>query len=111
MKVTTNNVRRHLASWQDLPTKVQAEFDYIQQLGECARWQPRLVKYLGEWYDIYDSQSIQVRERETRIGWAITVTPDHPLAAWHSVITESHFSGILFRVTQDDDVVVGRYAT
>lgn len=107
MNIITNNIPRELLSWHELPTKAQADFDYVE---EDERHNPYFVKFKDDYYDVYDSQSIQVcRDRTFPVGWAIYVRPEDPLAKWDAVSSESFFSGTLFRFTLDDRVVVGRY--
>jgi hypothetical protein len=95
MIITTNNRPRPLACLADLPAKVQADFDYVK---EGAEYYPSFVQYKGEWYDVYDSQSI-TRE----LGF-------DQFKGWHGIQSDSFFSGILFRLVGDDEVIVGRYA-
>jgi hypothetical protein len=42
------------------------------------------------------------------MGWAMVVEKDSPLASWHGIVSDSFFSGVLFKFV-NDDVVVGRY--
>jgi hypothetical protein len=92
MIITTNNRPRPLACLADLPAKVQADFDYVKEGAEY-----RFVQYKGHWYDVYDSQSI-IRE----LGF-------DQFKGWDSIVSESFFSGILFRLVGGDEVIVGRY--
>jgi hypothetical protein len=133
MEIITNNVARKLCALADLPAKVQKDFDYIDW-GE--EYTPRLVCYKGSWYDVHDTQAITVRKppKEERaksgttgnpyvfdpktqvasfsppiIGWGMQVQADSPFAKWDSIISETFFSGVLFRLNNDDMVIVGRY--
>ena len=105
MNITTNNHQRALVCIADLPAKAQADFDYV--MGDD-RYAARLVNYRGAWYDVYDTQFI-TREARYPMGWAMVVAEDSPLADWHSIISETYFSGIVFRLVGDDEVIVGRY--
>ena len=89
MNIITNNIPRPLRCVLDLPAKAQKEFDYIE--GD-ERFDPRLVQYKGEWYDVYDTMYC-------------------PETGWDSYISETFFSGVLFRLTgpASDEVIVGRY--
>jgi hypothetical protein len=89
----------------DLPERAQADFDYI--MGDD-RYTARLVRYKGHWYDVHDTQAIHTRPGAP-MGWAMVVAEASPLADWHSIISETYFSGIVFRLGADDTVVVGRY--
>jgi hypothetical protein len=93
MNITTNNIPRQLLPLTDLPAKVQADFDYLDDPHEY-----RLVNYKGHWYDVYDSQCI-TRE----LGF-------EQFKGWDGIVSDSFFSGILFRLVGDDEVIVGRYA-
>jgi hypothetical protein len=93
MIITTNNIPRQLLPLTDLPKKAQEDFDYLNDPHEY-----RLVNYKGYWYDVYDSQSI-TRE----LGF-------DQFKGWDSIVSDSFFSGILFRLVGDGEVVVGRYA-
>jgi hypothetical protein len=93
MNIITNNRPRPLACLVDLPAKVQEDFDYLNDPHEY-----RLVQYKSHWYDVYDSQSI-TRE----LGF-------DQFKGWHGIQSDSFFSGILFRLVGDDEVIVGRYA-
>lgn len=109
MKITTDNKPRCLMSWREIDAKSQPDFDYID---EDDRHNDRFVKYKGEWYDTHDTQRIVVaKDLKFPVGWATYVEPDDPLAKWHVIITESYFSGIVFRFVDDLCVIVGRYCT
>ncbi len=94
MKITTNNIPRQLLPLTDLPKKAQEDFDYVENYDLSYRF----VQYKGYWYDVYDSQCI-TRE----LGF-------DQFKGWHGIVSESYFSGILFRLVGDDEVIVGRYA-
>jgi hypothetical protein len=89
----------------DLPERAQADFDYI--MGDD-RYTARLVNYRGAWYDVHDTQAIRTRP-DHPMGWAMVVAEASPLADWHMIISETFFSGIVFRLVGDDEVIVGRY--
>jgi hypothetical protein len=93
MIITTNNRPRPLACLADLPAKVQADFDYVENYDLSYRF----VQYKGHWYDVYDSQSI-TRE----LGF-------DQFKGWDGIQSDSYFSGIVFRLVGDDEVIVGRY--
>lgn len=94
MQIITNNKPRPLVALADLPEKTQADFDYVR---EEACWLPRFVQYKGAWYDVYDSQNI---DRE--LGF-------DQFKGWHGIVSDSFFSGVLFRLCDDEQVIVGRY--
>lgn len=94
MNIITNNKPRPLVALADLPAKVQAEFDYVL-LSDA--YSPRFVQYKNEWYDVYDSQNIS---RE--LGF-------DQFKGWHGIVSDSFFSGVLFKLCDYDTVIVGRY--
>ena len=96
MNIITNNKPRALACLADLPAKTQLDFDYVREDGD---YTARFVRYLGHWYDVYDSQSI-TRE----LGF-------DQFKGWDGIVSETFFSGVLFRFVGDDEVIVGRYFT
>jgi len=106
MKIISNNQKRELVSFFELPEKVQSDFDYV---GDDDRYNYRFVNYKNAWYDVYDTQRISV-DNNHPIGWAMVVQKDDPLSKWDSIVSESYFSGVLFRFVDDfDSVIVGRY--
>ena len=105
LKITSNWVKRPLLAFHDLDPDVQQDFDYVK---EEMQWQPRFVQYKGEFYDALDTQYITL-DPPSKMGWGMHVEPDSPLAKWDSIISETYFSGVLFKFDQDDNVVVGRY--
>lgn len=124
IKVITNNVPRKLHMLSQVPKKVRKDFDYIydrpeiKELSKKERqnhdfmWEERLVKYRGVWYDVQDTQVISSRENRASCGFEYRVEPHHPFAKWDTIITDSFFSGVLFRFVETDDgdrVVCGRF--
>jgi hypothetical protein len=106
MKIITDNKPRKLLSLNELPAKEQMEFDYVREKGYCPT--ERFVFYKGCYYDTHDTQVIRVSQSNDPMGWAMVVKPDSPLAKWHSIVSETYFSGVLFRFV-NDEVIVGRY--
>jgi hypothetical protein len=105
MKIICNNKPRQMISFYDVPIKSQSDFDYLDDSAKCDY---RIVKYKGHYYDVYDTQRIEVTHGAP-MGWAMVVTPESPLAKFDSIISESYFSGILFKLSCDDSVIVARY--
>jgi hypothetical protein len=107
VNIITNNKPRQMACLAELPDNVRAEFDYVN---EDERYCPRFVRYLGCWYDVLDAQFI-TREARYPTGWAMVVAETSPLASWHMIVSETYFSGVVFRWGAEDTVIVGRYFT
>lgn len=105
LKITTNNKPRWLETWHNLPQKEQEYFDYLEA---DQKHEQRFAHYRGEWYDAIDTQSITTGSTSL-MGWALHVEATSPLAKWHAIAADSLFSGLVFRFTEDGDVVVGRY--
>ena len=96
MNIITNNIPRPLACFLDLPPKAAKDFDYIDDAYDL-----RLVQYKGVWYDVWDSMRCP--------GAVATDDTRHLFSGWDGYISDSFFSGVLFRFADDDHVVVGRY--
>lgn len=109
LKVITNHKLYPLVCFHDLPPKVMLDFDYIDDENDVHI--ERFVFYRDAWYDTGDVQSIRVRREGEHppIGWSMEVDADHPFADWDSIISETLFSGVLFRMRDDDYVQCGRY--
>jgi hypothetical protein len=103
MNIITNNRPRPMACFADLPAKVQADFDYVLL---ADHYSPRFVQYKGEWYDVYDSQTIGPCPRDTNVLGGLGFSQ---FAGWHGIVSDSYFSGVLFKLCDDDTVIVGRY--
>ncbi len=41
----------------------------------------------------------------------VHVAPDSPMSSWHGVAADSYFSGVLIKLCDDSDVIVGRYSS
>ncbi len=102
MKITTNNQKRELISFFDLPEKVRPDFDYVENDDKCIC---RFVKFKGSYYDTFDTQAITTRNGQN-MDFAMAVNHSDPLAKWNSVISESFFSGVLFRFVDNFEYVI-----
>lgn len=98
MNIITNNIPRPLACFLDLPEKARKEFPY---LGEADAYDYRLVQYKGVWYDVWDSMRCP--------GAEAPEATRNAFAGWDGYVSDSFFSGVLFRFADEDRVVVGRY--
>lgn len=100
LKIIQSRRLYHLAPFDALPDKVKSDFDYLDPED---RGSDRFVCYRGYWYDTHDCQSIRVEtDNPAPMGWAMTVAADHPFAKWNSVVSDSYFSGVLFRNREID---------
>lgn len=97
MKITTNNKPRPMVCLADLPAEVQKDFDYVREQGDLL---PRFVQYKGWWYDVHDTMRCP--------GAEAPAEQRHAFKGWDSYISETFFSGVVFRLI-GDDVIVGRY--
>jgi hypothetical protein len=93
--IITNHQQRELLSLCELPDDAREWFDYLTGEDSYSR---RFVQYRGEWYDVNDS------EYAGGLGF-----PDE-LKQWDGIQTESFFSGVLFKYSDDyEHVIVARY--
>ena len=95
MKITTNRIPRPLLPLTDLPSSWR-DFDYIEDPHEY-----RLVQYKGVWYDVWDSMRCP--------GAEAPAATRHAFAGWDGYISDSYFSGVLFRFADEDCVVCATY--
>ena len=105
IEISTNNRVRALRSLNEIPEDARKDFDYLRDPDEA-----RLVKLGINWYDTQDTQAIRLKSTSHTdpIGWAMYVEARSPLAKWNAVISESHWTGVLFRF-KGDGVVCGTY--
>jgi len=91
MKIITNNVPRKLVYGYELPKHVRDDFDYLSDDDFEFR---DFVKYKNQYFDLCETM----------------VTPkDSPLEQWHSYTSDSYFSGHVFKIVDQDTVIVGHY--
>jgi hypothetical protein len=106
MDIITNWIPRNMVALYELDDKQRAWFDYV----EDDAYTPRFVQYRGEWVDVFDTQCIEADNgRRSPVGWGVKVHPGSPMCLFDSVTSDSYFSGLLFRLVDDDKVVVARY--
>jgi hypothetical protein len=96
LRIKTNNVPHDILNWYDLTPKEQKEFDYIQ---EEDRDGSQFVRYRKWVYDLHDVERIN------------DYAQHEPLfKKWHGIISDSFFSGVVFRYVEDfERVVCGTY--
>jgi hypothetical protein len=99
VKVITNHVPRLLLDGYELTAKERAEFDYLSDEEMIGR---DFVRYRGWVYDIGDTMAITPLDRDhpQRADW---------MRGWDSYVSDSFFSGVLFRFVDDDHVVCATY--
>jgi hypothetical protein len=95
--VKTNRIPRDLVSWFDVPPAIRE--DWFSYVDEDERYSYRFVEYRGSWYDVNDSESTY------SLGF------NSAFKAWDGIVTESFFSGVLFKYADSncESVIVGRY--
>lgn len=98
MKIITNRIPRPLVCLADLPEKARKEFPYLT---EDHAYECRLVQYKGVWYDVWDSM--------TCTGAVATDDTRHAFSGWDGYISDSYFSGVLFKFADEDCVVCATY--
>ncbi len=105
MNIVTNNHSREMINYYDLPESERTHFDYVD---EDERADYRFFKYRGSYYDSHEFIRIIAR-RDTYNGWAMQVDNDSPLLAWDGIQSDSYFSGIVVKHTNEDMIIVGHY--
>lgn len=117
MTITTNHQHREIVSFFDLihtmsETEIASfkdQFDYISfETGDDwseEAFSERFVKAYGSWHDIEDVQLIESSLNPTGMHhpFSFVVDPDHELHGWTAISTESHGSGIVFKIVLDTD--------
>jgi hypothetical protein len=95
MTVKTNNVPRPVIWGFELTEKEAREFDYLEDVGAA-----QFVRYRGWVYDLGEFTRIDMRRERLPAEFE----------GWHGYQSDSYFSGILIRYSQDfESVVVGTY--
>ena len=99
--ITNNHKREVLDAWQ-LTLSDRAEFDYLDwpaiERGEDSA---TFLRYRGRLYDLNDTEP----------GPGSSGMPAQ-LGGWDAYVSDSFFSGVVFRYVHDDDdytVIAGRY--
>lgn len=93
--IKTNNQPRSIIYGYELTEKEQAEFDYINDI-ESAQF----FRYRGNLYDLGEFMYIDRKRESLPEGFK----------HWHGYQSDSFFSGLLVKYTNDDDcVIVGTY--
>lgn len=104
MEIKTDHKYRPLKALCELPEKAAKDFEYVDEND----WSRRFVQYKGEWYDTHDTQRITTESY--RMGWDMPVAKDHILAKWDAILSETFFSAMVFKFSEDwESVIVGRY--
>lgn len=91
--IVTNNQYRDVVPWYMVPLPViEDEFDYLDlNKLRSGKEYAEFVKYKGEWYHLGDLERSSIE-------------------GWDNMVTETFFSGVLFKWASDfEAVVVGRY--
>ena len=93
--IRTNNQPRELVCFYELPESAREEFDYVN---EEEHHSPRFFRYRGAWYDTGEFQYIPA-----------SLPPNLAfMRDWHGQQSESYFSAVLIRYSQDfESVTVG----
>ena len=104
MEIKTDHKYRPLKALCELPENVAKGFDYVKE-EYCTL---RFVKYKGVWYDTHDTQRITTGPY--LMGWEMPVSKDHILADWDAILSDTFFSAMVYKFSEDwESVVVGVY--
>lgn len=95
--IITNNIPRHVIYGFELSEKWRKEFDYLEGVDlDCATF----VMYKGWLYHLGDILALNT---------GLDCLPNG-FENWHGYVSETYFSGVLFRFSNDwESVVCGRY--
>ncbi|HEY2530254.1 MAG TPA: hypothetical protein VGJ20_20350 [Xanthobacteraceae bacterium] len=97
LTIKTNNVPRNLLRWYELTDKERAEFDYLDT--EDKQMECEFVRYRAWVYDLGDVERIDDYARH-----------EPKFRKWHGIVSDSFFSGVVFRYTADfEQVICGTY--
>jgi hypothetical protein len=98
MKIITNNKPRGIVYGFELTPKERSEFDYLTDAELETR---SFVKYKGQFYDLGDVMGFQHGKD----------CLDPVFACWQGYVSESYFSGVVFRYPPENDetIIVGRF--
>lgn len=88
-KIVTNNQYRDLKCFHDIPSKHQADFDYVK---DDDRHSARFFKYRNSWYDTHEFQYSAY------------------LGKWNAAQCETYFSAIYIKYSYDYDAVIVGFA-
>lgn len=96
LTIVTNRQPRDILHWWDLSAKERAEFDYLDT--KDRQNEAAFFRYRGATYDLGEFMATRGMPEFS------------PLVAWHGYHSDSYFSGVLVRYTDDfEHVVAGRY--
>ena len=93
MKIKTNNIPRHLIYGYELTDKERQEFDYIPKDDMPNE---NFIRYKGTLYHTGDIMAIDTRKACLPYGFS----------EWHAYVSETFFSGVMFRFTEDHEQVI-----
>ena len=95
MQIKTNNQPRDIVFGFELPDAILSEFDYLE--GEELLF-AQFVKYKGQWYHLGDVESPH------------DLPESSPLKQWDGYVSETFFSAVVFKFTDDSRRVICGYA-
>jgi hypothetical protein len=99
MTIKTNYQPREILYWYDLTVKEQKEFDYISEERQS---EATFFRYQGSVYDLGEFMRIE--------GAASSNVQFREMAKWDGYVSDSYFSGVLVKYTEDfEQVVIATY--
>ena len=99
MNICTNNVPRETVCYWDISAKYQEWFDYLT---EDEKWDCRLFKYRGEYYDYYQFDYVNPEHPAYRALYAL---------GWNGVQSQSAFDAVVIKYCADDGTIIVGHAT
>lgn len=103
MNIRTNNKPRHILFGFELSDKEKQDFDYLGDGLDDAQF----FRYKGQVYDL--GEFVRIETTRTN-GFTTVVEENSPLVAWHGISSDSYFSGVVVKYTNNyESVIVGQY--
>lgn len=102
VKIITNNVPRPIIAPEQLSLSARLEFNYLDwEAIKAGNDSASFFRYKGTLYDLGEFQPLNT------IGPAVV---SEPFRGWHGYLSDSFFSGLVVRYTDDmEGVIVGTY--
>ena len=95
--IITNNIPRNIIYGYELPESIRADFDYID--ADEFHYH-NFVLYKGNYYDLSDFMRIEPHNSFN------CISEFHNWSGYHG---DSYFSGVLIKLVNDEQVIMGRY--
>ena len=106
LTIRTNNHWREPVSFYEMPKVAREQFDYVDN--DSDRYGPRFFEYRGCWYDT--GEFFRIHAMSSSDPHAMRAPEDSPFHAWTGYQSDSFFSGVLIRYSEDfESIQVATY--